>query len=213
MAWDSNTSWNAEKDLINVSKDTTDSGLEILENPKYKKFVEKTNSIIYELEDIGLTREKKQSRVVTFKSFNAAVFLKHIFDREEVDELLLVVYSINHEAAKMINDMVNKQSIKTKILMSNLRNKAHRKKEQLTRDMYVENPNIDLYFDSAHSKIKEIKTKKGNYYILKGSGNLSFNSRVEQYVIDNDKELFNFTKDWMRKIKVFLKGKKELVLT
>ena len=137
MAWDSNTSWNAEKDLINVSKDTTDSGLEILENPKYKKFVEKTNSIIYELEDIGLPREKEQIRVVTFKSFNAAVFLKHIFDREEVDELLLVVYSINHEAAKMINDMVNKQSIKTTILMSNLRNKAHRKKEQLTRDMFV----------------------------------------------------------------------------
>ena len=213
MAWDSNTSWNAEKDLINVSKDTTDSGLEILENPKYKKFVEKTNSIIYELEDIGLPREKEQIRVVTFKSFNAAVFLKHIFDREEVDELLLVVYSINHEAAKMINDMVNKQSIKTKILMSNLRNKAHRKKEQLTRDMFVENPNIDLYFASAHSKIMGLKTKKGNYYILEGSGNLSFNSRVEQYVIDNDKELFNFTKDWMRKIKVFLKGKKELVLT
>ena len=58
-----------------------------------------------------------------------------------------------------------------------------------------------------------LKTKKGNYYILEGSGNLSFNSRVEQYVIDNDKELFNFTKDWMSKIKVFLKGKKELVLT
>lgn len=213
MAWDSNTSWNAEKDLINVSKDTTDSGLEILENPKYKKFVEKTNSIIYELEDIGLPREKEQIRVVTFKSFNAAVFLKHIFDREEVDELLLVVYSINHEAAKMINDMVNKQSIKTTILMSNLRNKAHRKKEQLTRDMFVENPNIDLYFASVHSKIMGLKTKKGNHYILEGSGNLSFNSRVEQYVLDNDKELFQFTKDWMQKIKVYLKGKKELVLT
>lgn len=213
MFWDSNTYWNAEKDLINVSKDTADSGLEILENPKYKKFVEKTNSIIYEIEDIGLPKEKEQIRVVTFKSFNAAVFLKHIFDREEVEELLLVVYSINHEAAKMINDMVNKQNIKTKILMSNLRNKAHRKKEQLTRDMFVENPNIDLYFASAHSKIMGLKTKKGNYYILEGSGNLSFNSRVEQYVIDNDKELFNFTKDWMSKIKVFLKGKKELVLT
>src|SRR5699024_4136415 len=194
-------------------KYNNDTSIEILKNTKYKKLVEKTNSIIYELEDIGLPREKEQIRVVTFKSFNAAVFLKHIFDREEVDELLLVVYSINHEAAKMINDMVNKQSIKTKILMNNLRNKAHRKKEQLTRDMFVENPNIDLYFASAHSKIMEIKTKKGNYYILERSGNLSFNSRVEQYVIDNDKELFNLTKDWMRKIKVFLKGKKELVLT
>lgn len=213
MSWNSDTSWSDKSDLINVRKDTDNSGLEALENPKYKKFVEKTNSIIYEIEDIGLPKEKEQIRVVTFKSFNAAVFLKHIFDREEVEELLLVVYSINHEAAKLINDMVTENNVKTTILMSNLRNKAHRKKEQLTRDMFVENPNIDLYFASAHSKITGIKTKEGNHYILEGSGNLSFNSRVEQYVLDNDKELFNFTKDWMKKIKEYLKGKKELVLT
>lgn len=213
MSWDSDINWSSEKELINVSKDTDNSGLESLDNPKYKKFVEKTNSIIYEIEDIGLPKENEQIRIVTFKSFNAAVFLKHIFDREEIKELLLVVYSINHEAAKMINDMINERSIKTTILMSNLRNKAHRKKEQLTRDMFVNNPNINLYFASAHSKIMAIKTKEGNHYILEGSGNLSFNSRIEQYVLDNDRKLFNFTKSWMKKIKQYLKGKKELVLT
>jgi len=79
--------------------------------------------------------------------------------------------------------------------------------------MFVENPNIDHYFASAHSKIMGMKTESGNHYILEGSGNLSFNSRIEQYVLDNDEKLFNFTKNWMNEIKVYLKGKKELILT
>ncbi len=114
----------------------------------------------------------------------------------------------------MINALINDGKIgRATILMSNLRNKAHRAKEQITRDNFVNNPKVDLFFASAHSKIMSMKTENGNYYSLEGSGNLSFNSRVEQYVLDNDQGLYNFTKNWMGKIKDYLKGKKELVLT
>lgn len=212
--WESKTEWNTTDDLINVEKDTHDSGLEELEDEKYKKFVEKTYQVIQKVEEIGLPKNNEQIRLVTFRSFNAAVFLAYICEKEIVEDLKLVVYSINYEAALLIDDLIKKGRIKkVTILMSNLRNKAHRTKEQLTRDLFVDNPKVDLFFASAHSKIMSMKTDKQNYYSLEGSGNLSFNSRVEQYVLDNDKDLFNFTSNWMEKIKVFLKDKKELVLT
>jgi hypothetical protein len=215
MKWES-ISFEEEKkeELINVSKDTTDSGLECFEDEKYKKFVQKCYQVIDKINDLGLPEKEEQLRIVTFKTFNASIFLKYLADNFEIEECIMVVYSINAEAGLMINDLVEKGKIKKcKILMSNLRNKAHRKKEQITRDNFVDNPNIDLFFASAHSKIISVKTKCGNYYSIEGSGNLSFNSRIEQYVIDNDKDLYNFTDKWTEKIKDYLKGKKELVLT
>jgi len=106
--------------------------------------------------------------------------------------------------------MVNDGRIKTAtILMSNLRNKAHREKEEITKKYFVENPNIELIYAHSHSKIMSFKCGE-NYYTVEGSGNLSFNSRIEQYIIDNDQEMFYFTKEWIEEIKLYLAGKKEL---
>lgn len=214
MNWNSETSWSDKESLINVKKDTEDSGLELFEDEKYKKFIEKTYQVIQKVEEIGLPKENEQIRLVTFRSFNAAVFLKYISENFKIKNIILVVYSINGEAAQMINSLIQNTEIEScKILMSNLRNKAHRQKEQITRDIFVENPKVDLFFASAHSKIMAIKTHCGNNFVLEGSGNLSFNSRIEQYVLDNDKKLYEFTDNWTDNIKVFLKDKKELVLT
>lgn len=216
IKWDTDNTddWTSEAPLINVEKDTDDSGVEDLEDPKYLSFVEKTYQIIHTVEQIGLPKPGHQLRIVTFRTFNASLFLSYICEKEMVEELLLVVYSINAEAAKMIESLVSQGKVKkATVLMSNLRNKAHRQKEQITRDLFVNNPNIDLFFAQSHGKIMAMKTQSGNYYSVEGSGNLSFNSRIEQYIVDNDKGLFEFTRDWMQKIKIYLKGKKELVLT
>lgn len=212
--WNSDTSWNADSDLINVEKDTNKSGLEVFSAEKYKHSVKSTFDIIHDIEKLQIPKDGEQIRIVTFKSFNTVLFLKHICETETIEHLILAVYSFNYDASVLINDLVNSGKIKrATILMSNLRNKAHRKKEQLTRDMLVDNPNIDLFFASSHAKIMAMKTSKGNHYVLEGSGNLSFNSRVEQYVFDNNKQLFEFHNNWMKEIKAFLKDKKELVLT
>jgi len=215
MAWEDDIEdWNYETELINVRKDTMDSGLEDFENEKYKKYIEKTYQTIEKINEIGLPKENEQIRLVTFKSFNAALFLAYICEKEIIEQINMTVYSINAEAAKLLDNLIKNGRIKKAvILMSNLRNKAHRKKEQITRDNFVKNPNIDLFFASSHSKIITMKTDKGNFYTLEGSGNLSFNSRIEQYILDNDEKLFNFTVNWMQKIKIYLKDKKELILT
>jgi len=206
--------WTNEKELINVKKDCNDSGLENIETEKYKNQVEKTYQIIKQIEDIGMPKSNEQLKLITFKTFNSVLFLKHIAEKEKINNIIIVVYSINHEAAKIINDMIINKTIKNAtILISNLRNKAHRVKEQLTRDLFVNNPNIDLFFCQSHAKIISMETENGNYYTIEGSGNLSFNSRIEQYSIENSKDYYLFNKNWILKIKDFLKNKKELILT
>jgi hypothetical protein len=178
-------SWSSKEELINVKKDTEDSGVEDLHDAKYKKFVEKTYQVIQQVEEIGLPKANEQIKLITFRSFNAVLFLKYIAELEGVENCQIVVYSINGEAAVLIDGMIKSGLIDScQILMSNLRNKAHREKEQITRDLFVENQKVDLFFASSHAKILSIKTKKGNYYSLEGSGNMSYNSRVENYCLD-----------------------------
>jgi hypothetical protein len=74
MGWDSETSWSHENELINVKKDANDSGLESLEDSKYKKFIEKTYKVIQKVEEIGLPKKNEQLKIITFRPFNAAVF-------------------------------------------------------------------------------------------------------------------------------------------
>lgn len=197
-----------------VKKDTDNSGVEDIEDKMIYLFKQKTMQVISKIEEIGLPKKNQQLRLITMRSFNAVAFLKYISNKETITQLNLVVYSINYEAAKIINDLIKEGKVKkATILISNLRNKAHRTKEQITKDMFVSNPNIDLFFCSSHAKIMNFETSEGNYYNVEGSGNLSFNSRVEQYIIDNCEELYDFTCKWMCEIRENLKGKKELIET
>lgn len=126
-------------------------------------------------------------------------------------QLKLVVYSTNHEAARLLVRMLNRREIhQAEILVSNLRNKAHREKERLTKEMFEQNPHIKLWFASSHAKVMSCKTDRGNHYTIEGSANLSYNSRIEQYVIDNDETIYQFTSDWMTEIREYLKNHKEL---
>jgi hypothetical protein len=198
--------------LITTSKSTMDSGVEETDDKVMKMYVEKTNKVIARVSEIGLPKKNEQLRLVTKRSFNSVAFIKHICENETIEDAVFVVYSINFEAAKIINDLIESGKIKkATILISNLRNKAHRKKEQLTKDLFIDNPNIRLIFASSHAKIIATKTKS-NHYVIEGSGNLSYNSRIEQYTIDNSEQVYRFTKEWIDEICEYLKGKKELII-
>ena len=210
--WNSDTSWNENESLINVKNDKENSGVE-LNDIIFDIYKEKTFEIIKEVSEINLPKKNEQKRIVTFKHFNHVAFIISLINKNvEFESIILVIFSINLESARLINKLAQ-NGVKIKILMSNLRNKAHREKEKLTRDLFVENKNIELFFAQTHGKLSAIKTKCGNHYIIEGSGNHTKNSRIEQYVLDNDNKLYDFTDNWTEKIKEYLKGKKELVLT
>ena len=201
---------NSWENFQSVNKNTMDSGVEETQDKLIKLYNEKTAITIANIQEIGIPKQGEQLRIITKRSFNAIAFVKMIADECVIEDAVFVVYSINYEAAKLINDLIESGRIKrATILISNLRNKAHRTKEQLTKDMFVDNEKIKLIFASSHAKIIAIRTKN-DHYVIEGSGNLSYNSRIEQYVIDNDKDMFLFTKNWIDEIIQFLNGKKEL---
>ena len=197
--------------ICGITKDPENSGLEAMYDNTYVRYCQKHCALIKELSDIGLPKKNQQIRLVTRRSFNSVQFIEYIAEREKIDDMKMAVYSINYNAALILIDMINKGKIKKiEILMSNLRNKAHREKEEIIKKMLMKHPQISLFFCQSHAKTFSCKTEQGNYYTMEGSGNMAYNSRVEQYVIDNDKELYKFTKQWMQEIKEFLAGTKEL---
>lgn len=203
-----------EPDLINVEKDPEKSGLEEMEDRAFVKYCVKHTAMIAKLDELGLPLPGQQFRIITRRTFNAIQFLEYIVEQETIVDLKMAIYSINFYAAKILIKLVDTGKIqKVEILMSNLRNKAHREKEEVVRKMFLGHPRIVLFFASSHAKTFSCATSNGNFYTLEGSGNLAFNSRLEQYVIDNDKALYEFSCSWMSEIKVFLEGKKELEYT
>jgi hypothetical protein len=197
--------------ICTVTKDPTISGLEQMEDNAYTRFCEKHYALIDKLEDIGLPKPGYQIRLVTRRTFNSIQFIEYIAAREIIIDMKIAIYSINFNAAKILLNLVDTKKIQTlEILMSNLRNKAHREKEELVKKMFTDHPAISLFFCSSHAKVFSCKTQNGNFYTLEGSGNMAYNSRIEQYVIDNDEDMYVFTGNWMAEIKAFLAGSKEL---
>lgn len=194
-----------------VEKDPLRSGLEAMEDNLFKAYKKKSCHLVDHIREIGLPEKGQQFRIVTRRTFNAIQFLEYIVERDQVINLKIAIYSINFYAAKILLDLINKNKIiSADILMSNLRNKAHREKEEIIKNLLASNEKITLFFCSSHAKTMACETKSGQFYTIEGSGNLAYNSRVEQYVIDNDEDIYRFMDQWMVEIKNFLAGKKEI---
>jgi len=167
----------------------------------YKKYQIKNTQTIKSIKEIGLPTPGEQFRLITMRSFNTAAFITLIANKEVIQELILVIYSINREAAKTIIDLKNEGEIKDiKLIISSMRNPAYKAKSQSVK-MFIDN-GINIVFASSHAKIAAIKSGN-NYYVIEGSGNMSYNSNIEQYVIDNDKAMYDFTKQWVTELNSF----------
>ncbi|MBL3529733.1 MAG: hypothetical protein JMN27_18785 [gamma proteobacterium endosymbiont of Lamellibrachia anaximandri] len=115
-----------------ASKDPETSGLESIDDKAFKRFIEKHYALISKLDDVGLPKPGEQIRLVTKRTFNSIQFIEFIANRETIIDMKAAIYSINFNAAKILLELVNSEKIQSvEILMSNLRNKAHREKEEI----------------------------------------------------------------------------------
>ncbi len=68
---------------------------------------------------------------------------------------------------------------------------------------------VDCNFCVSHCKI--MCAKRGdNYFTIEGSGNLSGNARIEQYVMANSREIFEFHSEWIKNVCNYAAGTKRL---
>lgn len=141
----------------------------------------------------------EQFRIVTQKAINSFDFILAILHEEKIEELIVAFYRIGKKVIQELKDLQEKGNIKH---IHFLVNDAIPK---LTPDAYnllksLETEKFIVRLENNHTKIILIKTNKDNFYVIEGSGNLSINARIEQYCFDNNKELFDFHKNWITKL-------------
>jgi len=173
-----------------------------LDDKIYKKFQEKNKQVISKVEQIGLPKQGEQLRLITTNPFNTVSIIDYIAKKEVITEAKFIIFAINQSAAKILIDLnKNKRLLNAKFIISSIRNAGHKSKS-LAVDLLKEKFNNLIYVNS-HAKITLLKTEKGNHYCIEGSGNFSFNGRLEQYIIDNDKQLFEWSNEWISEIEKY----------
>jgi len=188
--WDQETETNDPGSKTKAENDE-DGNLKI--NDKLLKiYVEKTTDVIERIKEIKLPEQDQQLRLISNSSFNAISLIKYIAETEKVESMKLVIFAINQYAAQVLINLKESGLIQNVTLMISSLRDDHKR---TCKSVNMLNRHFDIYFVHSHAKISIIQTKE-NYYNVEGSGNFSFNARIEQYVIDNSKQLFDFSNEW-----------------
>jgi len=191
-----NSDWNN----YNAGKD--EDGNLSLSDKIYKKFIKKNYQVIKKVDEIGLPKKNEQLRLITISPFNSISIIDYISQKEVITNAIFVIFAINQSAAKKLIELKkNGRLVKAKFIISSIRNAGHKSKS-VAVDM-LKFHFKDLIYVNSHAKISLLQTENGNFYNIEGSGNLSFNGRLEQYIIDNDKKLFKFSNEWIKEIVKF----------
>lgn len=173
----------------------------------YKIYKEKTAQVIERIKQIGLPHKNEQLRLITMQSFNSIAFIELVAKTEIITEGILVIFAINMKAAKSLIDLFESGKIqKLNLVISSVRNAGYSIKSKAV-EMLSEVKEISMCFVNSHAKISALKTGENNYYVIEGSGNFSYNGRIEQYIIDNDQYMFEFTQQWVTKMKESMMSK------
>lgn len=153
------------------------------------------------LEDIvgGELVDGIQYRIVTSKSFNAIVVIEYVLSKYEIEEIIIAVYRMNLKSVSKIKEIMSSGGIQLKILLSSFfrENKKYERWCENLLELSKDNKNTSIMFAWNHAKVFICKTKCGKHIVFEGSGNLSDNARIEQYILENNKVVYNFHKKWI----------------
>jgi hypothetical protein len=145
-------------------------------------------------------KKNEQYRIITEKQFNAYALILHLLETKEIDEMYLAIYRINEPTVNSIIDFILSGKIKKSVfVISNFFNQTKKPEKwaiQLKTFCDQHPDRTSHVYTHNHSKILAIKSKS-DYFVFEGSGNMSDNARIEQYLYENNKESFNFHKKWM----------------
>ena len=146
----------------------------------------------------GMPVAGQQFRIVTQKAVNSFDFILAVLHEEKIEEMIVAFYRIGKKVIQEIYELQKNNYIDQCHFLVN------DAVPKLTPDAWnllksFENKKWKVRVENNHTKIILLKTTK-NFYVIEGSGNLSINARIEQYVFDNNEILFNFHKNWITKL-------------
>lgn len=187
---------------------TTEAKNEVL----FKKFmdlnffrVKKINEIISE------PKINEQYRIITSQSFNGFSILLWLMEKDEYSEIYLTTFSLDQKTAKAIVDLIKSTpNIKYTLVITSLLKYDRKGRFNMLSECANEVKNFIFVETYNHTKIIMARSKK-NHFIVEGSGNLSANARIEQYLFENSEETYNFHKSWIDDITNFASKKDTII--
>jgi hypothetical protein len=129
----------------------------------------------------------------TLKQCNSfSIILAIIKTYGKIEDLRISSYNISKKIIDSLFELVNNGHVKKLSLYVSDVAKAHFPESfDRLNEVSAGNNNIETHFVWNHSKIALIQTHN-NFFVCEGSGNFSMNSKFEQYIIFNNKEVYNF---------------------
>jgi hypothetical protein len=161
-----------------------------------------------DIEEIGLpNKENTQLRIITTKQINAIVFILHLIQNFGcIDELILSYFSIGIKTIKTLDMLMQEGSIDKIYLQTSTLRMIGKEKHILELLKKMKKKYGDKRFSGnlawIHTKIMCIRVG-GRYYVLEGSGNMSSNAKIEQYLFEKSKQSFNFHSEWIKNVEDF----------
>ncbi len=187
----------------------------IKSHKKMHKFLIAQFARISDIKDIGIPKkENEQIRFITKAQLNTISFLIFLIEEKGViDECIMSHFYIGKKSIEVFKYLMEQGKIKKIFFqMSSMRLKGDPEIVQEMRDMidYIGRDRASGLLAWTHTKI--LCCRIGNdHYVIEGSGNLSNNARIEQYLFEKSKEAFLFHKDWIINVADF-SAKKDIVI-
>lgn len=181
--------------MIDLSFNKPKSDIQFLKTKHNKK-------IFISLEDLkqitDLPKNNEQIRILTDKGFNIATALLLICEKEIILDAVFSVYRINAKAINIIKELIKIDKIKKLHILLN--HNIGKQKPELYAPLKELSKICTIEYNDTHMKIMTAKTEKNNY-VFEGSGNLSNNSRFEQYIFENNKQVLEFYSNAIKDVK------------
>lgn len=144
----------------------------------------------------------EQYRIITEKQFNAFAFILTLIETEIIEEMHMAIYRINEATVtSLINYIDAGRILKASFVISSFFNQTKKPEKWAIKlkQFCDENENCKHAYVHNHAKVVAVKTKTG-FYVFEGSGNMSDNARIEQYIYENSKDIYEFHKEWINKL-------------
>lgn len=135
----------------------------------------------------------------TLRSFNAFSFINYFLEHKgKIDDLIITTYNISRIIISALMRLIDENKIDhlTLFLSDAAKSLFPKSYNELMEQAKKRPDKVKFHYAWNHSKVTLINIGK-EYFILEGSGNFSENSRHEQYILINDKETYEFRKQWI----------------
>lgn len=134
--------------------------------------------------------------------WSSCSLIMFIADKEVIEELTITTLRVGVKETQALIDLYDEGRIKDiHIIMSKVAkaNKIYAYHNQIKS--IIDDRSIKVSYINNHSKVILAKTKN-NYYVIETSSNLNENPKIEQFIICNDKIIYEYYLKTFKKLNV-----------